>query len=73
MPRNFDGRYELFFPVNDPAARSMVLGELQAQLGDDVNAFQLLEDGAEVPNWDGRHNAQRPDGHRQLAQPRRRR
>jgi polyphosphate kinase len=73
MPRNFDGRYELFFPVNDPTARSMVLAELQAQLGDDVNAFELLEDGDEVPHWDGRHNAQRPDGHRQLAQPRPRR
>jgi len=70
MPRNFDGRYELFFPVNDPAARSMVLGELQSQLGDDVNAFQLLDDGAEVPQWDGRHNSQRSDGHRQIAQTR---
>ena len=48
-------------------------GAARPSSADDVNAFELLEDGAEVPHWGGRHNAQRPDGHRQLAQPRPRR
>jgi polyphosphate kinase len=64
MPRNFDRRYELFFPVNDPAARRMVLSELQAQVEDDVNSFLLHEDGTEEPAWGGTHDAQRPDDHR---------
>jgi polyphosphate kinase len=64
MPRNFDGRYELFFPVTDPAARRMVLSELRSQLADDVNAFELLEDGNEEPLWGGSHSCQVPDDHR---------
>ena len=64
MPRNFEGRYELFFPVTDPVARGMVLSELRAQLADDVNAFELLEDGHEAAMWGGAANCQTPDHHR---------
>ncbi len=64
MPRNFDGRYELFFPVLDPAARDLVLSELRAQIADDVNAFELLPDGTEVARWGGKRSAQVPDDHR---------
>ncbi len=64
MPRNFDRRYELFFPVKDPAARRMVLAELRSQVEDDVNSFDLLEDGTEAAHWGGAHDAQRPDDHR---------
>jgi len=64
MPRNFDKRYELFFPVNDPTARRMVLFELRSQVEDDVNSFRLQADGSEEPAWGGTHDAQRPDDHR---------
>jgi polyphosphate kinase len=64
MPRNFDRRYELFFPVLDPAARAMVLSELRSQVADDVNSFDLLDDGSEEARWGGEHDAQRPDDHR---------
>ena len=64
MPRNFEGRYELFFPVTDPVARGMVLSELRAQLADDVNAFELLEDGHETAMWGGAASCQTPDHHR---------
>jgi len=66
MARNFDGRYELFFPVDDPAAKKRVLAELSAQLADDVNAFDLLSDGTQLPRWGGRVNSQAPDGHRKV-------
>jgi polyphosphate kinase len=65
MPRNFDRRYELFFPVTDPRAKRTVLKELRTQLADDVNAFEILRDGTEEPRWGGSVNAQVPDGHRQ--------
>jgi polyphosphate kinase len=64
MPRNFDRRYEIFFPVKDPAARKLVLGELRAQVADDVNAFELQVDGNEEARWGGQRNAQRADDHR---------
>jgi polyphosphate kinase len=64
MPRNFDRRYELFFPVKDPAARKMVLSELRAQVADDVNSFLLLDDGSEDARWGGSEDAQRADDHR---------
>jgi polyphosphate kinase len=64
MPRNFDRRYELFFPVKDPAARRMVLSELRAQVADDVNSFLLLDDGSEEARWGGSEDAQRADDHR---------
>ena len=63
MPRNFDRRYELFFPVLDPHARASVMAELQAQLADDVNAWELRADGSQTPLWGGKHDAQRPDDH----------
>jgi polyphosphate kinase len=64
MPRNFEGRYELFFPVTDPMARRTVLSELRSQLTDDVNAFELLEDGSENVLWGGSSSCQLPDDHR---------
>ncbi len=64
MPRNFDRRYEIFFPVKDPAARRMVLSELRSQVADDVNSFDLQDDGTEVARWGGSQDAQRPDDHR---------
>ncbi len=64
MPRNFDRRFEIFFPVKDPASRRMVLAELRSQVADDVNAFDLLPDGGEEARWGGAQNAQRPDDHR---------
>ena len=71
MPRNFDRRYELFFPVRDPRAKAAVLAELRAQLADDMNAFELLENGGQREVWGGKLNSQRADGHRtSLAAPR---
>jgi polyphosphate kinase len=64
MPRNFEGRYELFFPVTDPMARRAVLSELRSQLADDVNAFELPEDGSENVLWGGSSSCQLPDDHR---------
>lgn len=59
MPRNFDRRHELFFPLEAPRARDAVLRELRAQLQDDVNAFSLDADGHEAPLWGGEHDSQR--------------
>ena len=57
MPRNFDRRYELFFPVLDEEARKGVLRVLKRQLKDDRNAFPLSPEG-EVRLWGGREDAQ---------------
>jgi len=59
MPRNFDRRHELLFPLEDPRARDAVLRELRTQLLDDVNAFVLGDDGHETPRWNGAHDCQR--------------
>jgi polyphosphate kinase len=59
MPRNFDARYELAFPVVEPAGRDLVLRALRAQLRDDVNAYELGADGSEEPRWAGSHDCQR--------------
>ncbi len=64
MPRNFDRRYELFYPILDPRARATVLAELESQLADDVNAWELRADGTQAPVWGGRRDAQRADDHR---------
>ncbi|HEY6947663.1 MAG TPA: hypothetical protein VI297_02505, partial [Gemmatimonadales bacterium] len=64
MPRNFDRRYELFYPILDPRARATVLAELASQLSDDVNAWELRDDGTQAPVWGGRRDAQRADDHR---------
>jgi len=67
MPRNFDRRYELFFPVTEPRAKRVVLAELRAQLADDVNAFALFSGGSEKAVWGGSVDAQKADGHRPTA------
>jgi polyphosphate kinase len=59
MPRNFERRYELMFPVEDPAAKDLILRELRAQLRDDVNSYELHADGTETPHWSGKHDCQR--------------
>jgi polyphosphate kinase len=61
MPRNFERRYELMFPVEDPAAKEFILRELRSQLRDDVNAYELHADGTEKPRWGGSHDCQRLD------------
>ncbi|MFO0582110.1 MAG: phospholipase D-like domain-containing protein [Anaeromyxobacter sp.] len=66
MPRNFDTRFELFFPVTDLLAKKRVLSELAAQLADDVNAFDLLHDGSQLPRWGGKVNSQAAEGRRRL-------
>jgi polyphosphate kinase len=70
MPRNFDRRFELLFPVTDERPKRMVLAELDAQLHDDVNAFELKADGTQELHWGGAVNSQRPDGHRPTMPPR---
>lgn len=65
MPRNFDRRYELFFPVRAPGAKAVVLAELRAQLADDVNAFEIAPDGGQEARWQGPIDSQRADDHRQ--------
>ena len=62
MPRNFERRYELMFPVEDAKAKRMVLQELRSQLRDDVNAYELRADGSEEPCWGGSYSCQRVDG-----------
>ncbi|GLV48979.1 polyphosphate kinase [Thermus sp. LT1-2-5] len=59
MPRNFQNRFELLFPVQDKEAKRKVLKVLKRQIRDDRNSFLLLLEG-EKPLWGGRHDAQRP-------------
>ncbi|MEN2981136.1 MAG: polyphosphate kinase [Thermus sp.] len=59
MPRNFQNRFELFFPVEDREAKLKVLKVLKRQVRDERNAFLLTPQGEEVL-WGGRHDAQRP-------------
>ncbi|WP_018111858.1 phospholipase D-like domain-containing protein [Thermus igniterrae] len=59
MPRNFQNRFELLFPVLDKEAKRKVLKVLKRQVGDDRNAFLLTPEG-EVRLWGGKHDAQRP-------------
>jgi polyphosphate kinase len=61
MPRNFERRYELLFPVMDPGAKRAIMAELEAQLRDDVNAFELKSDGTQEARWGGHFDSQRPD------------
>ncbi len=58
MPRNFDRRYELLFPVEDPRAKRVALDELRSQLRDDVNAYLLRHDAIHEPSWVGNHDCQ---------------
>lgn len=61
MPRNFDRRFELIFPILDQAARKVVLGILGQQLRDDRNAWVIQPDGSERALQGGRHDAQSAD------------
>jgi polyphosphate kinase len=46
MPRNFDGRVEVMLPVEDPALKRRIVGEiLGGELRDDVKAAVLRPDG----------------------------
>ncbi len=58
MPRNFEERIELIFPVLDAAIAERIVDLLLGQMADDVNAFTMLPDGTHEPRWGGEHNAQ---------------
>ncbi|MFN3266362.1 MAG: polyphosphate kinase [Deinococcales bacterium] len=59
MPRNFEKRLELVFPILEKTVRTRVLKLLQAQLEDDVNAFVLESNGAETALWGGSKDSQK--------------
>ena len=58
MPRNFEERIELIFPVLDPDIARRIVDLLLGQMEDDVNAFVMLPDGSHAPRWGGEQNAQ---------------
>ncbi len=58
MPRNFERRLELIFPILDKRVRNRILKLLKAQLEDDVNAFVLNANGQEKALWGGSKNSQ---------------
>ena len=58
MPRNFEERIELIFPVLDPDIAKRIVDLLLGQLADDVNAFAMLPDGSHEARWGGEVNAQ---------------
>ena len=58
MPRNFEERIELIFPVLDADIAKHIVDLLQGQMADDVNAFAMLPDGSHEPRWGGEVNAQ---------------
>ncbi len=57
MPRNFQNRFELLFPVLDKEAKDKVLRVLRRQLKDGRNAFLLTPEGME-PLWGGERDGQ---------------
>jgi polyphosphate kinase len=59
MPRNFEKRLELVFPILDKSVRTRVLKLLRAQLEDDANAFVLDSSGNEKPLWGGNKDSQK--------------
>jgi polyphosphate kinase len=59
MPRNFEKRLELVFPILDKSVRTRVLKLLNAQLEDDVNAFVLDSSGSEKTLWGGSKDSQK--------------
>jgi polyphosphate kinase len=59
MPRNFERRIELLFPILSVALRRRVMALLKAQLEDDRNAFELRSDGSQRERWQGKHDSQR--------------
>ncbi len=58
MPRNFEDRIELVFPIKDREIARRVVRLLKKQLKDDVNAFALKPDGTHEPRWGGKHDSQ---------------
>lgn len=58
MPRNFEERIELIFPVLDADIARRIVDLLLGQLEDDVNAFAMLPDGSHEPRWGGGRNTQ---------------
>ncbi|WP_114314116.1 polyphosphate kinase [Thermus caldifontis] len=58
MPRNFQSRFELLFPVLDKEAKKKVLRVLKRQIRDDRNSFLLTPKGEKVL-WGGHHDAHR--------------
>jgi polyphosphate kinase len=59
MPRNFEKRLELVFPILDKSVRTRVLKLLHSQLEDDVNAFVLDSSGKETTRWGGNKDSQK--------------
>lgn len=58
MPRNFEERIELIFPVLDTDIAAHIVELLHRQMQDDVNAFDMLPDGTHQPRWGGEVDAQ---------------
>jgi polyphosphate kinase len=58
MPRNFERRLELIFPILKKKVRSQVLEVLRAQLADNRNAFVLGADGSQREVWGGARDSQ---------------
>ena len=58
MPRNFERRIELLFPILSIPLRRRVMAMLKAQLEDDRNAFELRPDGIQRERWNGKRNSQ---------------
>lgn len=58
MPRNFEERIELIFPLRDPRIAGRVIRLLRKQLADDVNGFVLRPDGTHEAVWGGQLNSQ---------------
>lgn len=58
MPRNFQNRFELLFPILDKEAKGRVLRVLKRQIRDNRNGFLLTPEGEE-PLWEGNQDAHR--------------
>jgi polyphosphate kinase len=58
MPRNFERRIELLFPLLSVSLRHRVIAMLKAQLEDDRNAFELRTDGVQRERWYGEQDSQ---------------
>jgi polyphosphate kinase len=58
MPRNFERRLELVFPLLRKKVRTNVLRLLKTQLEDDCNAFVLSADDEDQARWGGKNNSQ---------------
>jgi polyphosphate kinase len=53
MPRNLDDRVELLAPVEDPTIRAQLLDTLERAFADNVNSWDLREDGEWTRNEPG--------------------